>query len=241
MTRFITYTTRHYDKLIQAVLEHFEIVGLTLVISIALAFMIAMLVMEHKRITAWITRVFSMIYAIPSLALFALLLPVTGLGMQTAVLVLVIYNQFILIQSFTDGFTSVDAGVLEAAAGMGMTKGQIFRKVRLPLALDTMIAGVHISIKFKTISSVMSLLLKVTFNLSSVLDFSISIISTIGIATIASTVGAGGLGTILFDGMRTQNVVKIVWGTFLSVVMVLGVNGILKLIEKRLKKKLYQE
>ena len=60
----------------------------------------------------------------------------------------------------------------------------------------------------------------------------ISIISTIGIATIASTVGAGGLGTILFDGMRTQNVVKIVWGTFLSVVMVLGVNGILKLIEK---------
>lgn len=212
MTRFITYTTRHYDKLIQAVLEHFEIVGSTLVISIALAFMIAMLVMEHKRITAWITRVFSMIYAIPSLALFALLLPVTRLGMQTAVLVLVIYNQFILIQSFTDGFTSVDAGVLEAAAGMGMTKGQIFRKVRLPLALDTMIAGVHISI-----------------------------ISTIGIATIASTVGAGGLGTILFDGMRTQNVVKIVWGTFLSVVMVLGVNGILKLIEKRLKKKLYQE
>lgn len=119
MTRFITYTTRHYDKLIQAVLEHFEIVGLTLVISIALAFMIAMLVMEHKRITAWITRVFSMIYAIPSLALFALLLPVTGLGMQTAVLVLVIYNQFILIQSFTDGFTSVDAGVLEAAAVWG--------------------------------------------------------------------------------------------------------------------------
>lgn len=175
MTRFITYTTRHYDKLIQAVLEHFEIVGLTLVISIALAFMIAMLVMEHKRITAWITRVFSMIYAIPSLALFALLLPVTGLGMQTAVLVLVIYNQFILIQSFTDGFTSVDAGVLEAAAGMGMTKGQIFRKVRLPLALDTMIAGVHISI-----------------------------ISTIGIATIASTVGAGGLGTILFDGAHPE-------------------------------------
>lgn len=122
MTRFITYTTRHYDKLIQAVLEHFEIVGLTLVISIALAFMIAMLVMEHKRITAWITRVFSMIYAIPSLALFALLLPVTGLGMQTAVLVLVIYNQFILIQSFTDGFTSVDAGVLEAAARYGDDK-----------------------------------------------------------------------------------------------------------------------
>ena len=128
MTRFISYTTRHYDKLIQAVLEHFEIVGITLLISIALAFVISMLVMEHKRITTWIMRVSSMIYAIPSLALFALLLPVTGLGMQTAILVLVIYNQFILVQSFTDGFTAVEPGVLEAATGMGMTKGQIFRK-----------------------------------------------------------------------------------------------------------------
>ena len=136
--------------------------------------------------------------------------PVTGLGMQTAILVLVIYNQFILVQSFTDGFTAVEPGVLEAATGMGMTKGQIFRKIRLPLALDTMIAGIHIAI-----------------------------ISTIGIATIASTIGAGGLGTILFEGMRTQNVVKIVWGTVLSVAMVLGVNGILKLVEKRIKKKIY--
>lgn len=210
MTRFISYTTRHYDKLIQAVLEHFEIVGITLLISIALAFVISMLVMEHKRITTWIMRVSSMIYAIPSLALFALLLPVTGLGMQTAILVLVIYNQFILVQSFTDGFTAVEPGVLEAATGMGMTKGQIFQKIRLPLALDTMISGIHIAI-----------------------------ISTIGIATIASTVGAGGLGTILFEGMRTQNVVKIVWGTVLSVAMVLGVNGILKLVEKRIKKKIY--
>ena len=210
MTRFISYTTRHYDKLIQAVLEHFEIVGITLLISIALAFVISMLVMEHKRITTWIMRVSSMIYAIPSLALFALLLPVTGLGMQTAILVLVIYNQFILVQSFTDGFTAVEPGVLEAATAMGMTKRQIFRKIRLPLALDTMIAGIHIAI-----------------------------ISTIGIATIASTVGAGGLGTILFEGMRTQNVVKIVWGTVLSVAMVLGVNGILKLVEKRIKKKIY--
>ena len=147
--------------------------------------MIAMLVMEHKRITAWITRVSSMIYAIPSLALFALLLPVTGLGMQTAVLVLVIYNQFILIQSFTDGFTSVDAGVLEAAVGMGMTKGRFFPE-------GSASAGTGYDDRRR----------------------SISIISTIGIATIASTVGAGGLGTILFDGMRTQNVVKIVWGTF---------------------------
>lgn len=210
MTRFISYTTRHYDKLIQAVLEHFAIVGLTLLISIALAFVISMLVMDHKKITTWIMRISSMIYAIPSLALFALLLPVTGLGMQTAVLVLVIYNQFILIQSFTDGFTAIAPGVLEAATGMGMTRAQVFQKIRLPLALDTMMAGIHIAI-----------------------------ISTIGIATIASTVGAGGLGTILFEGMRTQNVVKIVWGTVLSVAMVLGVNSILKLIEKKIKKKIY--
>ena len=111
MTRFISYTTRHYDKLIQAVLEHFEIVGITLLISIALAFVISMLVMEHKRITTWIMRVSSMIYAIRVWRCCSAASG-DGLGMQTAILVLVIYNQFILVQSFTDGFTAVEPGVL---------------------------------------------------------------------------------------------------------------------------------
>lgn len=210
MSRFITYTSRHYDKLIRALLQHLEMVGITLLISIALALVISLLIMEQKKLTEWIIRAWSMVYAIPSLALFALLIPVTGLGMKTAILVLVIYNQYILVRSFTQGLCGMEPAVLEAAEGMGMTKWQIFAKVRLPLALDAMVAGIHIAI-----------------------------ISTIGIATIGATIGAGGLGSILFDGMRTQNAVKIVWGTVLSVALVLGANAVLKLAERKIKQKVY--
>lgn len=210
MSRFIIYTSRHYDKLIRALLQHLEMVGITLLISVALALVISLLIMERKKLTEWIIRAWSMVYAIPSLALFALLIPVTGLGMKTAILVLVIYNQYILVRSFTQGLCGMEPAVLEAAEGMGMTKWQIFTKVRLPLALDAMVAGIHIAI-----------------------------ISTIGIATIGATIGAGGLGSILFDGMRTQNAVKIVWGTVLSVALVLGANAVLKLAERKIKQKIY--
>ena len=210
MSRFIIYTSRHYDKLIRALLQHLEMVGITLLISVALALVISLLIMERKKLTEWIIRAWSMVYAIPSLALFALLIPVTGLGMKTAILVLVIYNQYILVRSFTLGLCGMEPAVLEAAEGMGMTKWQIFAKVRLPLALDAMTAGIHIAI-----------------------------ISTIGIATIGATIGAGGLGSILFDGMRTQNAVKIVWGTVLSVALVLGANAVLKLAERKIKQKIY--
>lgn len=210
MTRFIEYTSKHYDKLIKALLEHLQIVGITLLISIALALVISILIMDRKKICDWVMRAWSMIYAVPSLALFALLIPVTGLGMKTAIVVLVVYNQYILVRSFTEGLGRIDRGILEAASGMGMTRWQIFAKVRFSLALDSMAAGIHIAI-----------------------------ISTIGIATIGATIGAGGLGSILFDGMRTQNAVKIVWGTVLSVLLVLAANGILKMAERKIKQAIY--
>ena len=207
MERFITYTARHYDKLIRAVVEHLQIIGITLLISVILAFVISVFLLERQKLGDWVIRIWSMVYSIPSLALFALLIPLTGIGMKTAILVLVVYNQFILVRAFTEGLRRVDSGVLDAATGMGMTKSQILWKVRFPLAIDAMAAGIRIAI-----------------------------ISTIGIGTIAATIGAGGLGRILFDGMRTQNPVKIIWGTVLSVAMVLIMNAILKLIEKRLSK-----
>lgn len=210
MTRFVDYTFNHYDKLLRALLEHLQMVGITLVISIILAMTVSILIMDRKKISDWVMRICGMIYAIPSLALFALLIPLTGLGTNTAVVVLVIYNQYILVRSFTEGLCRIDDGILEAAVGMGMTKWQVFKRVRFPLALDSMAAGIHIAI-----------------------------VSTIGIATIGATIGAGGLGSILFDGMRTQNAVKIVWGTILSVLLVQAANGLLKMAEKKIKQKIY--
>lgn len=207
MSLFIRYTTRHYDKLLNALGQHLQIVGITLVISIVIAMAISIMIMDKKRLSGAVMGGWNMAYTIPSLALFALLIPVTGLGQKTAILVLVLYNQYILVRAFTEGLNRVDASVIEAATGMGMTRNQILVKVRFPLALESIAAGIRIAI-----------------------------ISTIGIATIAATIGAGGLGSILFDGMRTQNPVKMIWGTILSAGLVLAANGILKLIEKKIGK-----
>ena len=123
---------------------------------------------------------------------------------------LVVYNQYILVRGFTEGLSMVDRAVLEAAAGMGMSRWQIFARVQFPLALDSMVASIQIAI-----------------------------ISTIGIATIGATIGAGGLGSILFDGMRTQNTVKILWGTVLSVLLVLAANAILNYAVKKINERLH--
>ncbi len=200
----IEYFLKYYDKLFGALLEHLEMVLITLVISLFIASILTLFAMYNKKVSKMLLGVFSMIYSIPSLALFALLIPMTGLGMMTAIIVLVIYNQYILLRNFISGLNSVDQGIIEAAIGMGMTDTQILKNVRIPLSKKSIFAGVRLAI-----------------------------ISTIGIATIGATINAGGLGTILFDGLRTMNVNKIIIGSFLASGLALVSDTILGYIEKK--------
>ena len=137
--------------------------------------------------------------------MLALFVPLTGLGKTTTTVVLVIYNQYLMLRNFVSGLENVDQNVVEAAVGMGMTSMQVLTRVRLPLAKKSLIAGIRISL-----------------------------VSTIGIATIAASVNAGGLGVLLFDGLRTMNVDKILWGSILSAILALFFDGILHTVEKHL-------
>lgn len=202
----ITYFIKYYDKLLKALLEHIQMVSVTLVISILLASFIVICIMDTKKPAQVVLQICSVIYSIPSLALFAMLIPLTGIGSRTAIVVLIVYNQYILVRNFLEGLQRVDKAVIEAAVGMGMSRWQVFVRVRLPLSLDSIVVGIRLAI-----------------------------VSTIGIATIGASIGAGGLGRILFDGMRTQNMVKILWGIIFSVSLVLVTNGILNLCEKRIR------
>ena len=202
------YFGRYYDRLLKTLLEHLEIVLLTLLISIALAALITLLVYKREGVANLIVQIFGSVYSIPSLALFALLIPITGLGEKTAILVLVVYNQFLLIRNFLAGLENVDKSIIEAAYGMGMSTIQVLTRVQIPLAAPLIIAGIRLAI-----------------------------ISTIGIATIAATINAGGLGNLLFDGMRTMNNYKILWGAIFCAVIALLADGILKWIENRVEKK----
>lgn len=201
----IEYIRKHPEKVLGALTEHIELVLITLVISLAIACLLTLLAMRSERVSDALNNLFSVLYSVPSLALFALLIPVTGLGRTTAVIVLTLYNQYILLRSFTAGLRDVDSAVCEAAKGIGMTDMQILTKIRVPLARRAIFAGIRLAV-----------------------------VSTIGIGTIAASINAGGLGTLLFEGLRTINTPKILWGSVLSALLAVSINRLLKMVEERL-------
>ncbi|MDR2490898.1 MAG: ABC transporter permease [Spirochaetaceae bacterium] len=204
----MAYFMRYYERLGTALLEHLVLLGITMAVSIALAALITAALSRSRAAENATLRIFGALYAIPSLALFSMLIPFLGIGLKTAVFVLVLYNQFLLIRNFSAGLRGVDAALIEAAAGLGMTELQTLLTVKIPLALPVITGGIRIAV-----------------------------ISTIGIGTIAAVINAGGLGTVLFDGLRTMNPVKLIWGMILAAALSLFANGTLSLLEKYLRKK----
>lgn len=198
------YLLSQYGKLGAAFLEHLSMLAVVLALSLLVAAALTVSAMYSRAWSGFLVNLFSLIYSIPSLAMFAMLIPVTGLGKPTAVLVLVLYNQYVLLRNFLAGLNGVDAGVVEAATGMGMTTLQVLTKIRLPLSLPALFVGVRLAA-----------------------------VSTIGIATIAAAINAGGLGSVLFDGLRSLNVYKIVWGSILSALLAIGTNYSLEWLERK--------
>ena len=202
------YLIKHPDKIITPLLTHIELVFITLIISVAAAGVLTIVSMKKRACGEFLMHLFSVVYSVPSLALFALLIPVTGLGKTSAVIVLVLYNQYLLLRNFLTGLREVDPAVVEAARGIGMSDMQLLWKIQIPLAKSALFAGIRLAV-----------------------------VSTIGIGTIASAINAGGLGDLLFDGLRTMNPVKILWGSILSAGLAVLMNGILKLAEDRTGRK----
>lgn len=200
----IEYLFKYYDKMLILLVEHLLLVITSVSIALLIAIPLSLLVLKSRTLSLSTVSVFSVIYSIPSLAMFALLIPVIGIGKKTAIFVLVLYNQYILLRNIIAAFDSIDHGVIEAGSGMGLSYSQLFFKIRLPLAMPIILAGLRISI-----------------------------VNTIGIAILASVISAGGLGVILFDGLRTNNISKILWGTILASLLAYIANQGISLLERK--------
>ncbi len=201
----IEYFKKHPDKVTGPLLQHIELVLITLVISVAAASLLTVIAMRSERVSRFMNNVLAVVYSVPSLALFALLIPITGLGRISAIIVLTLYNQYLLLRNFTTGLKEADPAACEAAKGIGMTDMQILYKIRVPLARKAIFAGIRLAV-----------------------------VSTIGIGTIAAAINAGGLGDLLLEGLRTIHTAKILWGSILSAGLAVVINGLLKLVEKRM-------
>lgn len=199
----IEYWNSSSQKLISAFFDHMQLVFISLAIAFVLAILIVFFFINKDRWLGRLVYFFSALYSVPSFALFALLIPLTGLGTTSAIIVLVLYSEYVLLRTFITGIKEIDPMIIESAVAMGMTAKELFFRIQLPLASKSIFSGVRLALT-----------------------------SIIGIATIAATINAGGLGTIIFDGLRRQSLVIMLWGTLLTVLLTLLSNALLKFIEK---------
>lgn len=184
--------------------EHLAITLVALGIALVIALPLGLLIARVRWLRGPVLGVLGVIYTIPSLSLFVLLIPIMGLGFWPAIVALVAYAQIVLVRNTVVGLTGVDPSVIEAARGMGMSSSQRLFRVELPLALPLILAGVRVAT-----------------------------LSIIGIGTIAAFINAGGLGTLLFDGVRSANAEKILIGALAVALLAIGANGLLYLVERR--------
>jgi osmoprotectant transport system permease protein len=186
------YLLEHPDRVLQLTIQHVQLVAISTLLAMLIGIPVGILVTRIRWLEGPVINTSGVLYTVPSLALFAMLIPFTGLGLSTAVVALVVYSLLAIVRNTVAGIDAVPPATLDAARGMGMTPNQRLLLVELPLALPIILAGVRLAT-----------------------------VSTIGIATIAAAIGAGGLGRLIFDGIRTFNADRIIAGALMTSILAL--------------------
>ena len=208
MSRWQFFVT-HRSDIFQATLTHLTLVSISMLIAIAIAVPLGMFIVQRPALRSIALGIASVLQTIPSLALFGFLIPIPfigGIGTRTAIVALVLYALLPILRNTYVGLTNIDPAVLQAAEAMGMTENQIMWRVRLPLALSVILAGVRTST-----------------------------IITIGVATIAAAIGAGGLGTFIFRGVAMVSDAVILAGAIPAALLAIIADALLALLERRLQ------
>lgn len=204
-----TFFLEHRAEIFQATTDHLTLVIIAMVFAIAIGVPLGMLVVHRPTLRNLALGLASIFQTIPSLALFGFLIPIPfigGIGRRTAIVALVVYALLPILRNTYVGLTAIDPAVLEAAEAMGMTQSQILWRVRLPLARAVILAGIRTAT-----------------------------IITIGVATIAAAIGAGGLGTFIFRGVAMVSDAVILAGAIPAAFLAVAADLLLGLLERRLK------
>jgi osmoprotectant transport system permease protein len=171
-------------------LKHLSLVGITMLISIIIAIPVGILVARNRRLYFPVISVSGLLYTIPSIAAFALLIPITGLTPATAIIPLVLYNELVLIRNTAAGINGIDPLLIEVGRAMGMKPRQVLFRVTLPLALPVIVAGIRIAT-----------------------------VTTVGIAALATLVGQSTLGDLIFQNIASGDTDAVVAGAILTALL----------------------
>jgi osmoprotectant transport system permease protein len=202
----VNWTLENYDRLALALGQHIVLVGTALVLSLAIAFPLGIWSARRRSVYVVVMAITGMLYTVPALALFALLIPFMGLGTAPAITALVLYSLLILVRNIATGIRELPAELIEAADGMGYGPWRRLVKIELPLALPVIVAGIRITT-----------------------------VTQISVATIAAYISAGGLGDIIFQGITQDFGEKIVAGAVTTSLLAIAADETLRRLEQRLR------
>lgn len=191
------------DFFLKLLWEHLEISLLASVIAILLGGTLGILISEYQKSAKSTLSVINFLYTIPSISMLGFLIPFSGIGNTTAIIALTIYALLPMVRNTYTGITTIDPLIIEAATGMGSTRGQVLFKIKLPLALPIMMSGIRNMVTM-----------------------------TIALAGIASFIGAGGLGVAIYRGITTNNAAMTMVGSLLIALLALLMDFVLGFIEK---------
>jgi len=204
----MTWFLRNWDQVAIALWEHVTISLTALSISFAISLAVGIVAARHQRVYAAAIALAGFLYTIPTLAFLALLIPVVGLGRTNAIIAMVAFSLLILIRNVATGIRNVPFEIVDAARGMGMNARQVLARVELPLALPVIIAGLRVAA-----------------------------VTVISVTVAAAYVNAGGLGTLIFNGIATDHPPKIWAGALTACALAVGVDLSLAALERTLRRR----
>lgn len=202
---FIDFIVSRGDEILADLIRHIWLTAVSVGIATAIGVALGVLITRFRRMAVPTLGAAGIVQTIPGIALLGLMIPIFGIGVVPAIVALSVYAILPIVRNTYIGITGVDSSLIEAGVGMGMTNRQLLRLVQLPLALPVMMAGIRTA----TVISV-------------------------GVATLASPIGAGGLGDLIFQGIHMVDNNMIFAGAIPAALLALALDGMLGLVERRL-------
>ncbi len=203
MNSLVDFVVQNAEKLLEQTLEHIGLTFISLSMAILIAVPAGILAVRYKKIAPGIIGFSGILQTIPSIALLGFFIPILGIGVTPAIVALFLYALLPILRNTYAGIQEVPDSVIEAARGMGMTKGQILRKVELPLALPVIFAGIRTAT-----------------------------VINVGVATLAAYVGAGGLGEFNFGGISLNNGTMILAGAIPAALLAILFDQLIAWVQK---------
>lgn len=198
----------NFDLVAIALGQHVVIALTALAIAFVIALPIGIAAARHRRVYAIAIGIAGFLYTIPTLAFLALLIPLVGLGRTNAIIAMVAFSLVALIRNIATGIRQVSPEVVDAARGMGMSPGELLLRVELPIAAPVIVAGLRVAA-----------------------------VTVISVTVVAAYVNAGGLGTLVFDGIAADHAPKIWSGALTACALAVAVDAALALVERRLARR----